>query len=68
MPTLDGRTVDKASIVIEGVDIKDHPDYSDAFIASAKFKDGSELSEKQLTLLNDLAGILINEMAHESLF
>jgi hypothetical protein len=41
-----------SNIVIEGIDHTDHPDYSDAFIASADL-DGVEMDDKQLDELNN---------------
>ena len=40
------------NIEIEGIDHTDHPDYCDAFIASADL-DGVEMDDKQLDDLNE---------------
>lgn len=45
-------------IEIDGVDLKDYPDFSDASIVSAVFKDtGVELTEKELDILNEKSDI-----------
>ena len=41
-----------SNIQMEGVDIADHPDYCDAFIASADYN-GEPMTDKQLDKLNE---------------
>ena len=43
---------DIENIKIEGIDPKDHPDYCDAFIASATYK-GVDMNDKQLDEINE---------------
>ena len=40
-------------IEVEGVDPKDAPDYANAYIASANWKDGRKLSDTELDKLNE---------------
>ena len=40
------------NVVLEGVDPKDHPDYCDAYIASADHN-GTALTDKELDELNE---------------
>jgi hypothetical protein len=40
-------------ISIEGIDHRDAPDYCDAYIASASWDDGTELTEEELQELNE---------------
>jgi len=41
-------------VEIDNVDFKDYPDFVDAYITSATFKDtGIELTEKELDVLNE---------------
>lgn len=40
-------------IEIDGIDMKDYPDFCDAYISSATYK-GVELTDDQLDELNDL--------------
>ena len=55
-------------MVVEGVDRKDRPDFSDAYFQSAQWKDsGISLTEEELDLLTETYPDLLNEMANESL-
>lgn len=65
--SLDGRIVDMGSIEIDGVDMDDYPDFSDAYIAYAEFEDGTPLSEDELMRLEEENYGLVNDLAHESL-
>tara|TARA_R100001015_G_C4511629_1_gene83143 strand:- start:335 stop:562 length:228 start_codon:yes stop_codon:yes gene_type:complete len=41
-------------VEIDGIDMKDHPDYVDAYIESAKFaSSGKELNDEQLVELQE---------------
>lgn len=52
---------------LEDVWLWDHPDYCDAFIASADWKDtGEPLTEDELEELNTEHGDLVNQLAHEA--
>lgn len=65
--TLDGRIVDMGSIEIDGVDMDDYPDFSDAYIAYAEFEDGTPLSEDELMRLEEENYGIVNDLAHDSL-
>jgi hypothetical protein len=65
--TLNGRPVDVNSIEIEDVDPRDRPDFSDAFVAAASFKDGIPLSDEECEQLTQERGDIVNDLAHESL-
>ena len=54
--TIDGKLVDLKSVDFDGIDHSDAPDYSDAFIVSAEFEDGTPLIEAQLETLFDICG------------
>ena len=54
--TIDGKLVDLKSVDFDGIDHSDAPDYSDAFIVSAEFEDGTPLIEAQLEMLFDICG------------
>jgi hypothetical protein len=54
--TIDGKVVDQKSVDFDGIDHSDAPDYSDAFIVSAEFEDGTPLTEAQLETLFDICG------------
>ena len=54
---------------IEGVDMKDYPDFCDAYVESAEFHDGTPLNDVQLEALNvlDETCAWVNENAYETL-
>lgn len=52
---------------IEDIHMWDYPDFCDAFISSAAWKDtGEELTESELEELNNEHSDLVNELAHEN--
>ena len=54
------------NIELDGVDTKDYPDFTDAFVSSAQWVDtGKELSEAELEEFKDSFPELINEMAFQ---
>lgn len=65
--TISDKEVDKASIVIDGVDTRDYPDLCDAYASEAKFADGTELNDVELEELDAQYPEIIHELAHESL-
>jgi hypothetical protein len=62
--TISGKRVNANSITMEDIDIRDYPDFSDAFASYAEFVDGTPLSESELEVLTELYG---NELAHETI-
>ena len=54
------------NVVIEGVDHKDAPNYSDAFVVSADYN-GVEMTEDQLTDLLDNYSDFVHDMVLESI-
>jgi len=62
-----GRTVDRASIELDGVHSWDYPDFSDAYVSYAMFTDGTPLSDDELDQFTDQYGDLVNELAYDSL-
>lgn len=64
---LNGKEVDVSSIEIDGVDRSDYPDFSDAYISYATYKDGTELTDSELDSLTDQHGDLVNELAHDNM-
>jgi len=59
---INGKKVDVSSIKIDGVDRGDYPDFSDAYVTSAQFEDGSELNEDELMELDSNHGDKIHEL------
>jgi len=58
------KTLIYDSIVIEGVNVSDYPDFVDAFAVYAEWSDGSPLTEQELT---DLEPELVQTLALETL-
>jgi len=50
------------SIQIEDVDIKDYPDFCDAFISYAEYEDGTELAEEECYDYQENNPDLVNEL------
>ena len=57
------KAINKNSLVVEGIDTRDHPDYVDAYIAYGEYMDGTPIDEDDLLDMGDLA----QEMAFDSL-
>jgi hypothetical protein len=60
---LNGKEVDEKSIEIDGVDRRDYPDFSDAYISAANYMDGTPLSDKEIEDLDAQN----NELVHEKI-
>ena len=50
---INNKEVDLSTIEIDGIDLKDRPDFCDAYICSAQFIDGEELNDDELDVLKD---------------
>lgn len=50
---MDISKIDKGSIEFEGVNYDDYPDFCDAYISSACWEDGTELTDEEMDELND---------------
>lgn len=56
-------------IEVDGIDTRDYPDFTDAFIASAVWKDTlKDLSDNELDDLNDNYGDFVYDKVQEHLF
>lgn len=49
----DNKKISLESIVVEGVDPKDYPDFCDAFMTYAEWEDGTPLTEEELEKVAD---------------
>lgn len=63
--SFNGKKVDVDSIEIEDIDTRDHPDYSDAFIAYAEYTNGKKLSDTELENFQDENYELVNWLIHD---
>ena len=55
-------------VEVEGVDMRDYPDFCDAYLTYVRIGGGEELNEVQLDKFNDERMDIVNEAAHKSLF
>ena len=65
--TINGKEIDVGSLEVDGVDSRDYPDFSDAYISYALFANGTELSDEEMDQLNDEHSDLVHELAYDSL-
>ncbi len=64
---INGKPVDTKSISLAGIDTRDYPDFSDAFVQEAAFEDGTLLNEEELNQLMDLYPEFIHEKIEDFL-
>lgn len=62
-----GKKVDVGSIEIGDVDMRDYPDFSDAYIEYAEYTNGKALSEEECSELQDEYQDFVHELAHDSI-
>ena len=63
---LNGRTVVDA--VVDGIDLRDYPDFCDAYFESACYEDGIALTDDELIQLTDDNPELLHEMIYDTLY
>lgn len=61
------KEVDFDSLEVEGIDTRDYPDFSDAYISGGFFTDGTPLDDKTLEWLNE-DGDLVYQKVEERLY
>ena len=59
--------VDLDSLVVDGIDPKDYPDFCDAYFSEGKYLDGTELPDDLLEELSE-DGDLVQQAIHELLY
>ncbi len=64
---LDLSKLDYSSIDLDGIDTSDYPDFCDAYISYACWKDGTELTDSELDQLNDNSS-LVYDLVIERLY
>jgi hypothetical protein len=52
------KEIDFSSLEVDGIDTKDYPDFSDAFICYGEYTDGTPLEDVDLEALNDDASLI----------
>jgi hypothetical protein len=64
---IDGKEVDINTIEVSNIYPDDYPDFSDAYAANAQFIDGTELTDEQLSMLDDQYSYLIRNAVEKYL-
>ena len=64
---INDKLVDLDSFIVEDVFTDDYPDFCDAFISYATFRDGTELTAEEVMGLNEKYPEIAQELAFESL-
>tara|TARA_R110000868_G_scaffold136447_1_gene349434 strand:+ start:30428 stop:30640 length:213 start_codon:yes stop_codon:yes gene_type:complete len=65
---INGKEVDLKSIEFDGIDYKDYPDFCDAYISNAQFKDETDLSIQELEQLQIELGSDFDQIIFNYLF
>ncbi len=63
--TFDINRLDRGSVEVGG-DRTEYPDFTDAYIISAQWDDGTELTQEELDILELEHGDVVNELIFES--
>ena len=66
MATLNGRKV--VDLEVDGIDLRDSPDFSDAFFSYACYEDGTELTDDELEQLTEQNADVLHEKVFDSLY
>lgn len=56
------KEIDYSTIEIDGIDMRDYPDFCDAYACYAEYTDGTPLTDCELDAIDSLT---IHELAHE---
>jgi hypothetical protein len=65
---LDLDKVDLSSLVIDGVDHADHPDYCDAYYSYGEFTNGLTMTDEQLEQFKEICPDLFYEMLTNTIY
>lgn len=68
MGGLNVRMIDPSSVEVENVHSNDYPDFVDAYISYAQYKNGKPLTDQELDMLNDQHSDFVQQAAHKSVF
>jgi hypothetical protein len=53
---------------LDGIDTRDYPDFSDAFVAYAEHEDGTALTDDELDTFNDEHRDIVHGLVFKKLF
>ena len=65
---INGKPVNLKSLEVDGVDTRDYPDFSDAYLTYAEFEDGTPLSDAEIDLFQNKHDDVVYQVAYNSLF
>ncbi len=65
MATLNGRKV--IDMEVDGIDLRDSPDFADAYFSYACYEDGTALTDEELDKLAEQNADVLWEKAYDSL-
>ena len=60
------KEINLSTLVVDGVDLRDFPDFCDAFVTEGFFADGTAMSESDLDTFNEDNPEVAQEMAFET--
>jgi hypothetical protein len=63
---LNGRAVVDATV--DGIDMKDYPDFCDAYFDSAFYEDGTALTDDELIELTDTNFDALHEIVYDTIY
>lgn len=63
---LNGRAVVDATV--DGIDLRDYPDFCDAYFDSAVYEDGTALTDDELIELTDNNQDAVHEMVYDTIY
>ena len=63
---LNGRTVVDATV--DGIDMRDYPDFCDAYFDSAYYEDGTALTDDELIELTDTNFDALHELVYDTIY
>ena len=66
--TIDLGNIEGSSVSVDGIDTKDYPDFTDAYIDYAEWKDGTPLTDDELDALNDQHSDYVYSKVEEHLY
>lgn len=66
--SVNGKEVDTDSLEIDGIDMRDAPDFVDAYFSDGQFMDGTPLSQDELDYLGDHHGELLYDKIQNRLY
>ena len=65
---INGKQIDDKSLVFNSIDMRDYPDFSDAYIAYAENSDGVSLNDEELNLLHDIFADEVHSILTSNLY